>query len=237
MTREEKLAAKKAKLKEKKQQRRMAAADYRSDLEQRPAAMTPPELSEWLWARFTRHRGGKGNVIEQDMFTAARLAGLPDAGAALAKRVQAAADAGGWAAALREDKGPKGAPTVLVVASAAVAANQAAKVLGPLSPKCRPAKLFARHFKAEEQVAWLKENRCQVAAGTPNRLLRLCEDDALRLSRVRLVLLHVARDAKQRTLFDMPETSTDFWKLFVTHLAPQMAREGGARLAAFDDEL
>ena len=41
---------------------------------------------------------------------------------------------------------------------------------------CRVAKLYAKHFKVEEQKKVLQEAVVNVATGTPNRLVKLAED-------------------------------------------------------------
>ena len=38
--------------------------------------------------------------------------------------------------------------------------------------------------------------------------------DALNLERVELIVLDVARDAKKRSILDIPETRRDWWELF-----------------------
>ena len=63
---------------------------------------------------------------------------------------------------------------------------------------CKVGKLFAKHFKVEEQQADLAKRRLAVAVGTPNRLTKLADLGALRLDRLRLIAVDVHLDAKQR---------------------------------------
>ncbi len=63
---------------------------------------------------------------------------------------------------------------------------------------CKVGKLFAKHFKVEEQRADLERRRLAVAVGTPNRLTKLADLGALKLERLRLVAIDVHLDAKQR---------------------------------------
>ncbi len=63
---------------------------------------------------------------------------------------------------------------------------------------CKVGKLFAKHFKVEEQRAELAQRRLAVAVGTPNRLTKLADLGALRLDRLRLIAVDVHLDAKQR---------------------------------------
>lgn len=63
---------------------------------------------------------------------------------------------------------------------------------------CRIAKLFAKHMKLPEQQKHLESHVVGVGCGTPNRLLKLADTDALRLDRLRLLVLDMQLDAKQR---------------------------------------
>ena len=63
---------------------------------------------------------------------------------------------------------------------------------------CRIAKLFAKHFKLAEQQEHLQQHALCIAAGTPNRLGKLADMEALKLSQVKLIVLDVHQDAKKR---------------------------------------
>jgi len=86
------------------------------------------------------------------------------------------------------------------------------------------AKLFAKHFKLEEHVTYLKRTKVGVAVGTPGRIGKLlCETDALTLSALTHIILDVTfRDAKKRTLLDIPETRDE---VFNTVLGSSRVRE------------
>ena len=64
------------------------------------------------------------------------------------------------------------------------------KVISVSSPeiglKCKIAKLFAKHFKVQDQIDLLSKQYFPVAVGTPNRLAKLVELGALSLSRVKV---------------------------------------------------
>lgn len=66
---------------------------------------------------------------------------------------------------------------------------------------CRIAKLFAKHIKMPEQQQHLDSHAVGIGCGTPNRLLKLADIDALKLDRLRLLVLDVQLDAKQRWTF------------------------------------
>lgn len=115
-------------------------------------------------------------------------------------------------------------PRILVVTGNAQRAADLARVLRTLLPEdeSRPAKrrkgaevstaggvakLFARHFKVDEQVTHLQENATPLAVGTPHRIQQLFERGALRTDHLQaLVVDHSWTDAKMRTIFDTPET-------------------------------
>ena len=96
-----------------------------------------------------------------------------------------------------------------------------------------------------EQEALLRANagRARAAAGTPARVDALAtaasgNDDnskppSLDLSKLKLLVLDVSLDAKQRTLLDIPETRGDTWGLFGRHLMERV-RSGECRVALFD---
>ncbi len=63
---------------------------------------------------------------------------------------------------------------------------------------CRIAKLFAKHFRVAEQQKLLQGTVVGVASGTPNRLCKLADMDALVLDHLQLLVLDVHLDAKQR---------------------------------------
>lgn len=97
---------------------------------------------------------------------------------------------------------------------------------------CCIGRLFAKHMKVPEQEAALRAEPIGAAAGTPNRLVKLAESGALKLDRLRLVVLDVSLDAKKMTILDHSETRADLCTLLKQHLLPLLAA-GQARLALF----
>ena len=63
---------------------------------------------------------------------------------------------------------------------------------------CRVAKLFAKHLKVPEQQKHLESSLVGIGCGTPHRILKLADMDALKLDRLRLLVLDMQLDAKQR---------------------------------------
>jgi len=111
-----------------------------------------------------------------------------------------------------------GAPTLLYIAGAALRVADVTRVLkdkGLRGDKGGDvAKLFAKHFKLEEHVAYLKRSKIGSTVGTPGRVGKLlCETDALSLSQLTHIILDISfRDAKKRSLFDIPETRDEVFK-------------------------
>lgn len=58
-------------------------------------------------------------------------------------------------------------------------------------------KAFAKHLKLEAQQRMLAAEAFAMVAGTPHRLAALCAAGALRLDRLRLIVVDVCLDAKQ----------------------------------------
>lgn len=119
---------------------------------------------------------------------------------------------------------------MLIVCASAVAANDAVKALGAFNARQRCGKLFAKHFKQQEQEAWLRANTVSVASGTPHRLAALVQAGALSTGRLQWVVVDVGLDVKQRTLLDQPETARDFWRLYDEVLRGRMEGGGTVRL-------
>ena len=63
---------------------------------------------------------------------------------------------------------------------------------------CRVVKLFAKHLKVPEQQKHLESSPVGLGCSTPNRVLKLADMDALKLDRLRLLVLDMKLDAKQR---------------------------------------
>ncbi|KAI0807232.1 U3-containing 90S pre-ribosomal complex subunit-domain containing protein [Fomes fomentarius] len=111
-----------------------------------------------------------------------------------------------------------GAPTLLFVAGAALRVADVTRVLKDKRLRGEKggdvAKLFAKHFKLEEHVAYLKRTKIAAAVGTPGRLGKLlCDTDALSTSALTHVILDVSfRDVKKRTMLDIPETRDEVFR-------------------------
>ncbi|KAF8487644.1 U3-containing 90S pre-ribosomal complex subunit-domain containing protein [Gautieria morchelliformis] len=102
-----------------------------------------------------------------------------------------------------------GAPTLIFIAGAALRVADVARALRKFRGDKGGvvAKLFARHFKLQDHIAYLKRTKVGVAVGTPARLGQLLEADALALTALTHIFLDTTyRDAKKRSIMDIPET-------------------------------
>lgn len=77
--------------------------------------------------------------------------------------------------------------------------------LPKLREKCTIGKLFAKHIKIGEQLSLLRCKSVPIAIGTPARVLAISLADPELFSRVKFVIIDVARDIKLRSIFDMAE--------------------------------
>ncbi|TVU13773.1 hypothetical protein EJB05_37199, partial [Eragrostis curvula] len=130
-----------------------------------------------------------------------------------------------------EGKIDVGSPALLVICSAALRSLELLRGLKTFTKECRPVKLFAKHLKVEEQVAMLNA-RVNIACGTPSRIKKLIDMEALSLSRLKLVVLDMQRDAKSFTLFTLPQVSNEFWDLYKGYV-DQKIRGGDTRICFY----
>ncbi|KAH9819233.1 U3-containing 90S pre-ribosomal complex subunit-domain containing protein [Melampsora americana] len=103
-----------------------------------------------------------------------------------------------------------GSPVLLVIASAALRAVELCKQVKPLLPSPKTsggvAKLFARHFKLSEHITHLSTAPVAVGVGTPDRLSKLIEAKAIKLDRLRWIMLDTTwLDTKSYSLADLPD--------------------------------
>ncbi|KAI9227384.1 MAG: U3-containing 90S pre-ribosomal complex subunit-domain containing protein [Piptocephalis tieghemiana] len=128
----------------------------------------------------------------------------------------------------------KASPIVLIISSSGQRCADRVRELSHFQAKCRVAKLFAKHFKVEQQKEYLAKVTCRIAVGTPNRLIKLASFDkgGLQFSRVELVFIDCQRDQKQRHVLDMDDTKEDAFRLLDGPLA-QRIESGNCQLVLF----
>lgn len=124
-----------------------------------------------------------------------------------------------------------GSPALLTISLSALRSLELLRSLKPFTKDCHAAKLFAKHLKIEEQVSCLK-NHVNIACGTPNRIKKLIDMEALSLSRVSVVVLDMHTDVKGYSLFTMPQIRDEFWELYTTHFHPRLL-DGSLRICLY----
>ncbi|XP_057540928.1 uncharacterized protein LOC130818749 [Amaranthus tricolor] len=122
---------------------------------------------------------------------------------------------------LVEGKVEPGSPSVLVISASALRSLEMLRGLRILTKECQAVKLFSKHIKIDDQVALLK-NRVNIACGTPSRIKKLCEMEALGLSRLDIVVLDMHTDVKGFSLLTLRQVRDEFWDLYKTYIHQQL---------------
>ncbi|CAL1404622.1 unnamed protein product [Linum trigynum] len=124
-----------------------------------------------------------------------------------------------------------GNPAVLFISASALRAIDLLRGVRLLTKECHAAKLFSKHMKVEEQVTILK-NRVNFASGTPSRIKKLIDIEAMGLSRLKVVVLDLQQDVKGYSLLSLPQVRGEFWDLYKSHIHPRVL-QGDLRLCLF----
>ncbi|XP_051118317.1 uncharacterized protein LOC127242706 [Andrographis paniculata] len=132
---------------------------------------------------------------------------------------------------LRGGEVDPGNPALLVISASALRSLEILRELRSLSTECHAAKLFSKHMKVEEQVAVLK-NRVNIASGTPSRIKKLIDIEALGLSRLAVVMLDMHTDVKGYSLLTLPQVRDEFWDLYRSYFHQRLI-EGKLQLCLY----
>ncbi|EXC14240.1 hypothetical protein L484_021737 [Morus notabilis] len=132
---------------------------------------------------------------------------------------------------LLEGKVDPGCPAILIISSSAMRSIELLRGLQSLTKECPAVKLFSKHMKVEDQVSLLK-NRVNIASGTPSRIKKLIDIEALGLSRLAAIVLDVRPDVKGYSLFTLPQVRDEFWDLYKNCFHQRIA-EGSLRLGLY----
>nr|XP_043617260.1 protein CMSS1 [Erigeron canadensis] len=124
-----------------------------------------------------------------------------------------------------------GSPALLTISLSALRSLEILRSLKPFTKECHAAKLFAKHLKIEDQVSCLT-NHVNVACGTPSRIKKLIDMEALGLSRLSVIVLDMYTDVKGFTLFNIPQIRDEFWELYTTHFH-QRILDGTLRICLY----
>ncbi|KAJ3005889.1 hypothetical protein HKX48_000416 [Thoreauomyces humboldtii] len=115
-----------------------------------------------------------------------------------------------------KSKHEPGSPKVIVLSGSAIRAVDVARLMHAVGER-KVAKLFAKHMKVKEQAESLAKESFPLAVGTPNRVLKLIQDGALKLDALEFVVADATyKDKKQRSLFDIQDVTPDLLKLLKT---------------------
>ncbi|XP_018815173.2 protein CMSS1 [Juglans regia] len=139
-----------------------------------------------------------------------------------------------WKEALcgkQEGKVDPGCPALLIVSSSALRSIELLRGFRSLTKDCHAVKLFSKHMKVEEQVSLLK-SRVNIACGTPSRVKKLIDIEALGLSRLAVILLDIHPDVKGYSLFTLPQVRDEFWDLYKCYFHPRLL-QGNLRICLY----
>lgn len=123
-------------------------------------------------------------------------------------------------------------PVALVVTHSAVRAVDLGRGLKEFASTAKVAKLFAKHFKIEDQIWFLEHEAIHMGVGTPNRLQALIEQGHLKLDNLELVVIDTERNAKKFNIFDIQEVRSDLFTFLGSSIAPLM-KEGKVKIGLF----
>ncbi|KAJ6723667.1 PROTEIN CMSS1 [Salix koriyanagi] len=132
---------------------------------------------------------------------------------------------------LKEGNVDPGSPAVLIISTSALRSLELLRGVRSLTKECHAAKLFSKHMKVEEQVDMLK-NRVNFASGTPSRVKKLIDIEALGLSRLKMIVLDMQADVKGYSLFTLPQVRDEFWDLYKGFFHQRLL-EGHLRICLF----
>ncbi|KAG1146374.1 hypothetical protein G6F37_000601 [Rhizopus arrhizus] len=113
-------------------------------------------------------------------------------------------------------------PVALVVTHSAIRAVDLVRALKEFSKTAKIAKLFAKHFKIEEQVNFLEREPIHIGVCTPNRLQALVDQDHLSLSKLELIVIDTEKNSKTFNIFDNQEVRGDLFKFLGSHISMLM---------------
>ncbi|XP_044497987.1 protein CMSS1 [Mangifera indica] len=130
-----------------------------------------------------------------------------------------------------EGKLDPGSPAVLIISTSALRSIELLRGLRSMTKECHAVKLFSKHMKVEEQVSMLK-NRVNFASGTPSRIKKLIDIEALGLSRLEVIVLDMQLDVKGYSLFTLPQVREEFWDLYKNYFHQRLL-QGDLRICLY----
>jgi len=98
--------------------------------------------------------------------------------------------------------------------------------------------MFSKHLDIREQARVLQQGKFPVVVGTPNRLLKLCQQGDLLMDSVELVLLDLSKDKKGFHLLELHVIKNDCLKLLVDFVFPNtVSKDKPVRVGLCRNEL
>lgn len=123
---------------------------------------------------------------------------------------------------------------VLILSGSAIRATELIRQLGSIRQNLGVGKCFAKHFKIEDQLKFFDSKCPLISVGTPNRLAKLFSSGHkyFTMDSVDLCIIDTHRDAKQRNIFEIPETCTDLLDFYTANILPKLM-SGSTKLVFF----
>lgn len=123
---------------------------------------------------------------------------------------------------------------ILILSGSAIRATELIRQLGSLRQDLGVGKCFAKHFKIEDQLKFFDSKCPSISVGTPNRLSKLFASGHkyFTMDSVDLCVIDTHRDAKQRNIFEIPETCSDLLDFYVMNILPAL-KLGNTKLIFF----
>lgn len=123
---------------------------------------------------------------------------------------------------------------ILILSGSAIRATELIRQLGSLRQDLGVGKCFAKHFKIEDQLKFFNSKCPSISVGTPNRLSKLFASGHkyFTMDSVDLCIIDTHRDAKQRNIFEIPETCSDLLDFYITNILPAL-KSGNTKLVLF----
>lgn len=126
-----------------------------------------------------------------------------------------------------------GSPRLLIVSGAALRSADVVREVKDLAEKCEVAKLFAKHIKLGEHIAYCQKTRFSIGAGTPDRIQKLLEADALLLDTATHLIIDTKKDSKKRNILDIPESRVALFKLLGSAKLNARLKQGSLKLVLY----
>lgn len=123
---------------------------------------------------------------------------------------------------------------VLILSGSAIRATELIRQLSSLRQDLGVGKCFAKHFKIEDQLKFFDSKCPLISVGTPNRLLKLFASGHkyFTMDSVDICIIDTHRDAKQRNIFEIPETCSDLLDFYMSNILPEL-KLGNTKLIFF----